>query len=173
MPLSTLLWMCTRADLVHVAKRKEKRTLKWIHTEEQPLSSCALAAKSVQESADWAPWKQLPRVTKTSNRAAKLGVREVGGEISNWELYSQTDPLLYTSLLRAEGVPWRFWCAEPLRMDRQPTMVCYLPFSWQKWKQNCMCQRRESVSWRKKDIDILQRRRGCRSWTETHHHRKW
>lgn len=68
----------------------------------------------------------------SSNRAAELGVREVGGEVSDWELYSQRDTLLCTGLLRAEGVLRLLWCAEPFRMHSQPTMVCCLPFSWQK-----------------------------------------
>lgn len=79
-PPATLLWMCTRADMVCVAKRKEKRTLKWrIHTEKQPLSSCALAAKSVLESTDWAPRKQLPRVIKTP-QSSRAWSRGGGGE---------------------------------------------------------------------------------------------
>lgn len=65
-PLTRLLRICARGELFHVAKRKEKRALKWrIHAEEQPLGSCALAAKSVLESNDWAPWKQLPGIIQT------------------------------------------------------------------------------------------------------------
>lgn len=50
--------------------------------------------------------------------------------------------------------------AVPFRIPSEPSMVCHLLFSWQRWRQSWTCRRGEWASCSRRDSGSIQRRRG-------------